>query len=349
MSNLEQRAVIKFLTLEGVVYTEIHDRLKNIYTDSAPHRTTVCRWANEFKRGRQSIEDDPRSGRPATSQNEENIDKIEKIVMEDRRITIDQLADILKISSGSIHSILHDQLRLSKVSARWVPRMLTDAHKQSRLNICQQLLDRCADDEDGFFGQIVTGDESWVHYYDPETKRDSMEWKHPESPPPRKFKVKPSAGKLLLSVFWDARGVLLIDFLEHGRTITGQYYSNLLMKLRENIKSQRRGMLSRGVLLQDDNASPHKCQLSKKTVANLGFESLQHPPYSPDLAPSDFYLFGKLKDKLRGTHFTDDDELKTAVTHFFEHQNEDFYKTGILGLKYRWQKCVNLRGDYVEK
>jgi [histone H3]-lysine36 N-dimethyltransferase SETMAR len=349
MSNLEHRAVIKFLTLEGVEYTEIHNRLKNIYKDSAPHRTTVCRWANEFKRGRQSIEDDPRTGRPATAQNEETIDKVQNIVMEDRRIAIEQLADILKISSGSVHTILHDQLRLSKVSARWVPRMLTDVHKQARLNICQQLLDRCADDEDGFFDRIVTGDETWVHYFDPETKRASMEWKHPESPPPRKFKVKSSAGKLLLSVFWDARGVLLIDFLEQGHTITGQYYSNLLVKLRGNIKSQRRGMLRRGVLLQDDNASPHKCELSKKTVADLGFESVPHPPYSPDLAPSDFYLFGKLKEQLRGTHFTDNDELKIAVTDFFEDQAEDFYKTGILSLKHRWQKCVTLRGDYVEK
>ena len=108
-------------------------------------------------------------------------------------------------------------------------------------------------------------------------------------------------------------------------------------------------MLKKGVLLLQDNASSHTCALTKETADRLGYEILQHPPYSPDLAPSDFYLFGKLKAHLRGDHFLDDEHLKSEVIAWLEDQNEDFYKEGILKSKHRWEKCVKLHGDYVEK
>ena len=76
-------------------------------------------------------------------------------------------------------------------------------------------------------------DETWVHFYVPETKQQSMAWRNSGSPKPKKFRVQKSAGKVLASVFWDYYGVIMIDFLDKGRTITGDYYSTLLTTLRE--------------------------------------------------------------------------------------------------------------------
>lgn len=349
MEKIEHRAVIKFLTREGVHFTEITKRMKAVYKEASPSESTVRRWANEFKRGRESLEDDARSGRPETALNSENVAKVEKLVLEDRRITVKTLASAVKIDEKSVRSILHDRLRMNKVSSRWVPRMLTTLHKQNRVTICSELLARAGADSGNFFDRIVTMDETWVHHYDPETKQASMEWRHSNSPPPRKFRTKPSAGKVMLSVFWDSRGILLIDFLENGHTINGKYYCDLLSKLRDQIKSKRRGLLRKGVLLQHDNASSHKCVAATSKAAELGFEILPHPAYSPDLAPSDFFLFGKLKAHLRGTHFKDDESLKTEVTSWLEDQDADFYKEGIFKLKHRWAKCVDLAGDYIEK
>lgn len=349
MDKIEYRAIIKFLTKEGVKSSEIHQRLVNVYGASAPSCRTVEHWAIEFKHGRESVEDDPRSGRPATAQNEEMIEKIEAMVMEDRRISARRIVETLDISHGSVLSILHDQLHMNKVSARWVPRMLTPMQKHARLAICRELSDRAAENQEDFFNRIITMDESWVHHYDPETKEASKQWKHTDSPPPKKFKVRPSAGKVMLSVFWDAKGILLIDFLEHGHTITGDYYANLLTKLHGEIKAKRRGILRRGVLLLHDNAPAHTSAVATKRAGVLKYEILPHPPYSPDLAPSDFYLFGKLKDHLRGRHFHDDDTLKNVVTAWLESQETVFYNEGIQKLKYRWEKCINLQGDYVEK
>ena len=78
-------------------------------------------------------------------------------------------------------------------------------------------------------------------------------------------------------------------------------------------------------------------------------EVLQHPPYSPDLIPSDFHLFGPLKQHLSGERFPDDKVVETAVCAWFQQQTKEFYAEGLQGLVKWWDKCLNLYGDYVEK
>lgn len=92
-------------------------------------------------------------------------------------------------------------------------------HKRKRVEICQRLLDRYNNEGDGFLRIMVTGDETWVHHYEPESKRQNIEWKHPRSPVKKKFKTQLSAGKVMLTVFWDTKGPILEDFLEQGCTI----------------------------------------------------------------------------------------------------------------------------------
>ena len=96
--------------------------------------------------------------------------------------------------------------------------------KRSRLDISRYLLPRYEDDPGNFIDRIVTQDETWVHHFDPESKMQSMQWKHPGSPPPKEFKRVSSAGNVMASVFWDSQGVIIIDYLEQGRTINGENY-----------------------------------------------------------------------------------------------------------------------------
>ena len=84
-------------------------------------------------------------------------------------------------------------------------------------------------------------------------------------------------------------------------------------------------------------------------IHDCGFKLIEHPPYSPDLAPSDFHLFPKLKTPISGTHFQSDDDAIHAVDDFLNGQEKDFFKSGIEALKHRWQKCIDTEGDYVEK
>ena len=94
--------------------------------------------------------------------------------------------------------------------------------------ICQRLLDCYANEGEAFLTQIVTGDETWVHHFAQESKRQSMEWKHPGSPVKTKFKSQPSAGKVLLTIFWDSQGVILEHYLERGAPVNRVRYSEML-------------------------------------------------------------------------------------------------------------------------
>ena len=104
------------------------------------------------------------------------------------------------------------------------------------------------------------------------------------------------------------------------------------------IREKRRGKLSKGVLLQQDNARVHTCKVARDDVERNGYE-LPHPAYSPDLAPSDFFLFQNLKD-IRGFPFQSDEELVTAV---------EEWVNGLMALEHRWSKCITLEGNYIEK
>lgn len=349
MDKLEYRAVIKFLTKKGLNSKQITEELVSVYNNDAPCQRTVERWHLEFLRGRNSIEDEPREGRPATSVLPETVTAVQTMVVQDPRVMVRVIANTLDISTGSVETILHERLHLTKVSARWVPKFLTVFDRARRVDASKELLQVYNTDPENFEARIVTGDETYIYDYQPETKEQSKVWVHKGSPPPVKFKVSNSAGKTMVTVFWDTQGVILLDYLERGKTMNGVYYAELLKRLREAIKQKRRGKLSRGILLQHDNAPAHTSHVAQTAAHDCGFQSLPHPPYSPDLAPSDFHLFCNLKKSLGGSHFSDVKELKSFLDEWFCEKSLDFYLQGIQALPRRWQKCIDVDGGYVEK
>ena len=156
-------------------------------------------------------------------------------------------------------------------------------------------------------------------------------------------------GKVMLSCFWDGDGIIMTDYLEQGHTITGNYYSALLAKLRSTLAKKSRGKLQKGILLLHDNAPAHRSMMAVHTSMQCGFKILLHPPYSPDLAPSDFFLFPSLKKHLKGQRFHSNEDVISAGEEWFESHPKSYYAQGLLKVKERWQKCVDMQGDYVEK
>ena len=168
---------------------------------------------------------------------------------------------------------------------------------------------------------IDMGDETRAYHFTHETKQQSRQWLHFSSPKPRKLKQAQSAGKVTATVFWDRQRVLLVDFMTTGTTINADRYCETLTKLRRANQNRRRGMLSKGVSILHENAA-------RKTITLLqrfGWNIITHTPYNPDLAPSDFHLFPKLKEHLSGMRFKNDDEVKDAVQRFLNSMAVNWY------------------------
>ena len=121
---------------------------------------------------------------------------------------------------------------MSKVSTRWVPRNLNMQDRQQRVESSQELLEVYNANPEDFHTRLVTGDETWLHHWDPDSKKESMQWKHPGSSPPKKFRTQPSASKVMATVFWDSKGIILIDNKPAGTSITGEYYASVIKQLR---------------------------------------------------------------------------------------------------------------------
>ena len=225
---------------------------------------------------------------------------------------------MIGISYEWTQNILTDELGFHKISERWVPRLfsikkigrdwLYHATVWSYLNLI--LIDLLLWTKGGFINST------------PENKQQSKQWRGPISPPPKKAKSILSANKVMASVFWDSKGVIMADYLEKGQTISSDYYCILLRYFREDIKIKRPGMFRRKVLFHQDNARVHTSVQSMTEIHNCGFELLPYPPYSPDLAPSDFFLFPNLKKHLEWQTFLTNDEVKAAVDAHFDYKEE---------------------------
>jgi len=258
---------------------------------------------------------------------------------------LDAVATKLRIEHSAVQEMI-GSLGYRKICARCVRHLLTEDHKFQRKAITSEMLQRYQDEGDDFLLSIVTGDESWFHHFDPEMKRQSMEWHHFDSPTEKKPKAMPSAKKVMGTVFWDAERCILIEFLEPGKTINAAHYVQTLLKLHCALCNKCPG---RKVILQHDNAQPHTARLTLGKIENMGWEVLPHPPYSPDLAPSDYDLFGFVKNQMRGQHYKTNEALQTAVRQCLWATGTEFYCKGIFKLPERWEKCVQRNGDYVEK
>ena len=321
---------------------EIVKQLIEVFGEDAPCQKTIYNWIREFRSGRESVFDEERCGRPLEVGEEKSV-ALQKIIMDDRRIPTRELSSLLNVSKGFVHNILKD-LGIRRLCSRFVPRFLTKEMMDRRLACCVENLELLELHGDLFMRNIVTEDETPLCLYNPESRRESAEWVFKDGKAPRKMRFGTSHRKCLtLSLFWDINGAMLVDFCDGN--INGPYYANLLEKAR---KFKRR-CPNQNIWLLHDNAPVHTSNVAKDQIIKSGFVVIAHPPYSPDLAPSDFWLFNHLKKHLRGNNYNCPEVLQAAVTQFIENCSASFYKNAFLELVKRWKKCVEANGGYVEK
>lgn len=341
------RAMIFYDFKRGLSYHESHENLVATFGDTAPSLTTVFTWFKEFQRGRQSLQDDPRSGRPPETVTDENARLVKRIVDEKRNSTVRELQQASKIPSTSIHRILRKQLGARKVASRWIPHLLTPEQKEQRVEWCHFMLDKFNHGRSKRVYDIVTGDETWICCYEPESKQQSTVWMFDNEPPPTKVVRAKSTKKQMVAVFFTISGHVMTVPLEEGRTVTAEWYTTVcLPEVFKQLQEKRR---LHGVLLHHDNAPAHTAARTIDFIHGTGVQLLSHPPYSPDLAPCDFFLFPKVKKQLRGKRFESVEAAIAALNEILS----DIPKTCFLKCFNEWfcrmDKCIRAGGEYFEK
>lgn len=187
--NFEKRANNKFCFKLGKPFTDTHNLLEQVYGDNCLSRTRVYEGYKSFQEGREDIQGDEHPGPSNTVVTLSNIENVRELIKNEPKSSLRYLRMELNMSKDSIHRILIDHLNLRKVCARFVPHKLTDYEKSLRIQHCKDLIKESRKDPN-FKYSIVTGDETWCFRYDPETKRQSAECKHPTEPIPKKSRLE---------------------------------------------------------------------------------------------------------------------------------------------------------------
>ena len=180
----EIRAYIKARSKLGCSLKKLMTEISTAFGPSCVSYDTVRRWKKKFESGVESIKNAPKSGRPKSASRKEIVSKIKEIVEGDARFTVRDIARKVGISLSTVHLILKKHLKVRKISARWVPHLLTDEQKRQRVKVAKKLLQMFPKYDKKQCANVVTGDETWVHYFEPVRKVSNKIWatKHSKRP-----------------------------------------------------------------------------------------------------------------------------------------------------------------------
>ena len=194
--------------------------------------------------------------------------------------------------------------------------------------------------------RLVTCDESWICYDGTARK---IVWRKDGEGTAMTPKPDRHVKKRMLSIFWTVRGPIHWELLKSGTTVTSNVYCNQLKQVDLAYQVMRaQGLFDAPLIFHHDNAPPHRSRLTRDLISQeLKWKQLQHPAYSPDLAPSDYWLFRSMKTFLRNKRFKNDDELENAIGQYLASKmGTDFFERGIMKLPSRWRLVVKNKGNY---
>ena len=282
---------------------QIFNELCGIYGPQSISMRTVFRWVKAFKAGKFFVEDDTHPGRPKTSVTKANIAAVKIVVKQDAQLSVKDIASCTGISEGSVQTILKKRLGLRRVCARWVPHLLTEEQKTQRLECAREVLKTYKGYNSRVISNLLTGDKSWVHMLEPQRRAENKQWKRKDQKRPCIAK-RTLCSKKMYAIFFNSSWPVVQVPCPSGHTVTGRFYKNsVLMKVKEFYNKKRPSKAWSGVHLLHDNASSHKCEVVRSFLASEKVKVLNHPPYSPDLSPCDFFLFPRLKKMLSGNKY----------------------------------------------
>ena len=258
----EIRSYIKCRIRLNIDSKQRFNELFGIYGPQTISMHTDFRWIKAFKAGECFVEDDTRLGKPKTSITKANIAAVKIVVEQDARLSVKDIASCTGISEGSVQTILKKSLDLRNVCDRRVPHLLTEEQMTQRLNCARELLKTYKGCNSRVISNLLTGDETWVHMFEPQRRADNKQWKQKDQKRPCTAKKTISSKKMFYAIFFNSSGPVVQLSCPSGHTVTGRFYSiSVLKKVKDIYNKKRSSKRWSGLHLLHDNASYHKCEL----------------------------------------------------------------------------------------
>ena len=225
--TLEERYAMKFCFKLGKNAAETYGMLQTAFGASCINQASVFEWHKRFKEGRESVRDDERCGRSKDVRTSQLIGQIKNFKDKDHRVSIETISAQFNVSVGTVHTIFCEKLKMQKICMKFVPRVLRENQKERCCHDSREIVELINLDP-AVLDALVNSDESWIYCYDPETRRQSSQWKHAGSPRPKKARQSKSTHKLLMIPFFDSTGMIYMHWVPTGQIINKKYHVEVL-------------------------------------------------------------------------------------------------------------------------
>ena len=205
---------------------------------SCMNRASVFEWHKRFKEGREPVRDDERCGRSKEVRTPELIGQIKNFMDKNRCVSIETTSAQFDVSVGTVHTIIRKELKIQKICAKFVPRVLREDQKERHCHDSREMVELIKSDP-AVLDALVTCNESWIYCYDPETKRQSSQWKYAGSPRLKEARQSKSTHKLLMIPFFDSTGMIYMHSVPTGQTVNKEYYVEVLREFRKRFLEKK--------------------------------------------------------------------------------------------------------------
>lgn len=325
---------------EGHTAASIHKRLVEVFGNNAPKYSTVTKKIRKMSFSSNHFTNKEKGGKPLDFY---SLAKVEKCIKDFPNSSIRNITQETGVPIATVHRYLTKVLCYKCMHLRWIPHTLTESDKITRIELSKKLLAEIQIAKRNNFRFFVTGDESWFYYtFEPTSKwvRDGM---------PVGTRVRRTLGtpKIMVVIFWTIHGIRAIDFIDQGMSFNSEYFiNNVLMPISQSESFIAAKKQKQKYIIHMDNSPIHKSAACQSFLSEKGFSVPPHPPYSPDLAPSDFFLFGALKIHPGGLKFDSPDDILSWIEEKFNGFSIDTLKAVFANWEERLNWVISHNGDY---
>lgn len=318
----------------------IAEIFEEIYGEQAYSIDSIRYWIRQINVGRTNLHDQPAREKPK----DDGITVAVKSMIDNNPLfSARQIAKMLGISPSTVIDRLTNVLGYHCYQTKWVPHMLNDVQKQNKVILAKSMLEILHSEQRTHFCNIVTGDESWFLYQ----YTQSSQWVISKDELINRTIKTNMQRKMFVTIFFNGDGVVLVDFLPKGAKFNSDYFINIIEQIDEKMYPQGRSPRCARKVLHYDNSPCHKSKKVNDFLFKSNFRTMKHPAYSPDIAPSDFGLFGTVKEKLEGVEHATEKDLQDHIIEILNSFSKSYWQSLFMEWIERLEKVITINGNYI--